>query len=171
MDTVPTVQLAIANDGNLTVLGSLSSRWRCGSCRNVTGGRTAACDRTERTGVLGPQSAYAGRWVQVVMRARWSNGTDGLFQMWIDGRPIMGYQGDTLQGLERVQFKFGLYRHHMTGDPSMAEIFYSNVTRADTCTGLQGVDCARLAASAPRPGFQNVRRQQTFVVNELSDRN
>ena len=168
--SVPTVQFAIANDGNFTVLESLSSAWRCGSYLNVKGGQTAACNRTETIGVLGPQRQYSGRWVHVVTRSRWSNGPDGLFYLWIDGRPVFAATGNTLQGTTNVEFKFGPYRHHMSKDPGPVEVYYSNVRRAETCEGLQVVDCSSIGASVPRSGFQNVRKKMRFTINELSAR-
>lgn len=168
--SVPTVQFFVANDGNFSVSESLSSVWKCGAYQNVSGGRTAACNRKEVIGVLGSQSSYSGRWVQIVALSRWSGSSDGYFKLWIDGRAVFAFSGNTLQGTDRVEFKFGPYRHHMTGDPGPAEVFYSNVRRAKTCEELKVIDCSQLQSSVPKLGFQNVRRTMRFTINELSDR-
>ena len=85
-------------------------------------------------------SPLNGKWVNVLVNARWSK--DGFLHMWIDGKLRSSYFGDTLGGASSVRFKFGPYRHHMhqaTNEglevPDL-KIRYSNVGKADKCEDL-----------------------------------
>ena len=85
-------------------------------------------------------SPLKGKWVNVLVNARWSK--DGFLHMWVDGKLRSSYFGDTLGGASSVRFKFGPYRHHMhqaTNEglevPDL-KIRYSNVGKADKCEDL-----------------------------------
>ena len=167
--SVPTVSLVILPDpSGVHIIEGLNSRWTCGSYRNANGGRSDACDMTETVARLGSQADYSNRWVDVVSHARWSNDDGGFFRMWIDGRAIFGFAGDTLQGTSEVEHKFGLDRHHMNGDPGMAEAYFANVSRTETCEALGDVDCAQLQ-TITRNGFSNVGRQFRIAKPDYSD--
>ncbi len=165
--SVPSVQLAIQAEG-FKIIENLDSPWTCGSYRNVDGYQTPACNRIDTNAVISSQAGVSDRWVQVVMHARW-DAVGGVLEIWIDGKPIMGFSGDTLRGAQNVQYKFGPYRHHMTGDPGVETIYYSGVSRAATCELLGTVDCSAVAARPPNPGLQNVSRIHHDVFNELDE--
>jgi hypothetical protein len=165
--SVPSVSFNFVR-GNFMVVESLDSAWNCGAYRNVDGGQTAACDRTDTAAALGSQAHFSNRWVQMVAHMRWA-GEGGFFDVWIDGHPIFGFAGNTLQSGREVQFKFGPYRHHMTGDPGNAEIFYAGVAKASSCEGLGIANCDTLAAHPPRAGFQSVTGKEHWVATDLRD--
>ena len=81
-----------------------------------------------------------GKWVNILINAKWSE--QGFLHLWIDGKLISSYFGDTLGGASSVRFKFGPYRHHM--DNATKEgieipdtiIRYSNVGKSDNCDDL-----------------------------------
>ena len=81
-----------------------------------------------------------GKWVNIIINAKWSE--QGFLHLWIDGKLISSYFGDTLGGASSVRFKFGPYRHHM--DNATKEgieipdtiIRYSNVGKSDNCDDL-----------------------------------
>jgi hypothetical protein len=56
-----------------------------------------------------------GKWVDIVCRARYSTGEDGLFQLWMDGRQIASYSGPLADPASKNAFyhKIGLYRDRM----------------------------------------------------------
>lgn len=165
----PTVALNIFSDPpGVHLVEGLNSKWNCGTYRSATGSTTAACDRTETVARLGSQADFSNRWVDVIAHARWANDDTGFFQIWIGGRPIFGYSGNTLKGTTEVEYKFGLYRHHMNGDPGPAEAYYAQVRRAETCEALATVDCSRLQ-SPPRNGFSNVGKQFRVSQTDYSD--
>ncbi|MFY0682859.1 MAG: heparin lyase I family protein [Thalassovita sp.] len=165
--SVPTVSLNILPNGSLHVIEALSSKWNCGAYKNVNGGKTSVCDRVETVGRLGSQSHYSGRWVQMIAHMKWANDPTGFFRLWIDGRPIIGFTGNTLQGSTQVEYKFGLYRHHIKRNPGRVEAFYADIARAKACEKLPGVNCAAL--QTPAAGFQNIRGRERWVSNEFSE--
>ena len=85
-------------------------------------------------------SPLKGKWVNVLVNARWSK--DGFLHMWIDGKLRSSYFGDTLGGASSVRFKFGPYRHHMSEATDAGlkipdvKIKYANVGKADKCEDL-----------------------------------
>lgn len=166
--SVPTVELEFSK-GRFRIKESLDSRWKCGTYRNVDGGQTAVCDRTNIVASLGAQSRFTNRWVQVVAHMKWVADGTGFFNLWIDGRPIYGFSGDSLRQAEAVQFKFGPYRHHMNGDPGVADIYYAGIVRAKSCDGLGLLNCDVLLSNPPRLGFQNIQGTERQVANEFTD--
>lgn len=167
--SIPTVALNIfADPSGVHLVEGLNSNWNCGTYRNANGSATAACDLTETVARLGSQADYSNRWVDIVSHARWANDNTGFFRMWIDGRPIFGFSGNTLHGTSEVEHKFGLYRHHMNGDPGMAEAYFADVSRAETCAALGDVDCSQLQV-LPRNGFSNVGKQFRVAKTDYSD--
>ncbi len=166
--SVPTVSLTIQPNGHLHIIEALSSNWNCGTYRNINGGKTAACDRVEAVGLLGTQSQVSGRWIKMVAHMRWENNPSGFFRIWLNNKPILAFSGNTLQGSTQVEYKFGLYRHHIERNPGRIEVLYTNVARAKTCAMLPGVDCSSLRA--PRNGLQNIRGRERWVSKEYSRR-
>ena len=85
-------------------------------------------------------SPLKGKWVNVLVNARWSK--DGFLHMWIDGKLRSSYFGDTLGGASSIRFKFGPYRHHMSEATDAGlkipdvKIKYANVGKADKCEDL-----------------------------------
>ena len=57
--------------------------------------------------------------------------------MWIDDELRVSYYGDMIAGADRIRFKFGPYRHHMTQATDAGlniediKIYYSNVGKSD----------------------------------------
>ena len=164
--SVPSVSFNFEH-GYFSIVESIDSRWKCGSFRNVDGGQTAACDRTENVGRIGRQRDYSNRWVQMVAHLRWS-GDKGFVKIWVDGKPIFGFSGNTMQWGRQVEFKFGPYRHHMTGNPGNTTLYFSAVAKAKDCQGLGIGNCAVLASNPPKGGFQNVIGRDRWVANDFS---
>ena len=80
------------------------------------------------------------KWVNFIIHANWSK--NGFLHFWIDGELRVSYFGDTLGDADRVRFKFGPYRHHMTEARNKGQtikdikILYSNVGKSDKCEKL-----------------------------------
>ena len=64
--------------------------------------------------------------------------------MWINGKLRASYYGDMLRGADRVRFKFGPYRHHMTYATEQGEdipdidVYYSSLSKTNKCEDLWG---------------------------------
>lgn len=50
-----------------------------------------------------------GEWYDFAFRVRWSDSSDGFFQVYLDGRLVQQYTGRTLNDSERVYTKWGIY--------------------------------------------------------------
>ena len=80
------------------------------------------------------------KWVNFIINANWSK--NGFLHLWIDGELRVSYFGDILGDADRVRFKFGPYRHHMTKATNKGQtiqdikILYSNVGKSDKCEKL-----------------------------------
>ncbi len=165
--STPTVSLNLQEDGNLKLIESLSSNWNCGSYTNVEGEQSRACDYIDSVGVIGSQRSFSGRWVQFVVQANWSRSNDGVFRFWLDGRPIFQHSGDTVQLGKQVEYKFGPYRRDLTPTTPDTLLYFADFARSNSCRKLMLVDCDALDATTRRDGFQNVRRVEQWVSNEL----
>ena len=69
------------------------------------------CETTQRIPFYSIQR-LRGKWTEFVMFARWSNKSDGLFQIYIDGEQVLDYKGRTLtKGKENSNYvKVGIYQ-------------------------------------------------------------
>ena len=83
---------------------------------------------------------HKGKWINILINAKWH--TDGFIHMWIDDELRVSYYGDMIAGADRIRFKFGPYRHHMTQATDAGlniediKIYYSNVGKSDKCENL-----------------------------------
>ena len=85
-----------------------------------------------------------GKWHNVILHVKWSNGKDGLFEVYIDNVPKYAYTGPTLEG-KTVYFKYGIYRTYLTRYEAKFNVkalptqvlYFNNVRRANTRTGLK----------------------------------
>ncbi|HEX9670638.1 MAG TPA: polysaccharide lyase [Thermoanaerobaculia bacterium] len=76
---------------------------------------------------LGAGAIRRGAWADLVFHIKWSNGSDGFVEAWLDGRPFTrGKQhGATLYGPVANYLRLGLYRPK--GVPTNNHVFYDEV--------------------------------------------
>jgi hypothetical protein len=145
----------------------LAGKWTCGTYRNAEGGKTPVCNRLEQHAYIGTQAEMSGRWLELVAHLRWA-AEDGIVNIWFDGKPIYGIEGDTLKAAKLVQFKFGPYRIEMNGDPGPVTLYYSHIARAASCEALGIAGCDDLYTSIP-DGLHNMTRMSINRFNELDE--
>lgn len=63
------------------------------------------------------------RWYDIVWHVKWSTGSDGLIEVWIDGAKYYSYSGKNMESVG-VYFKFGMNRWAYNND---WVIFYDNL--------------------------------------------
>ena len=120
-----------------------------------------AFSKTNETGAKAYESdAYAlrldqrydgllGKWIFIVINAKWEK--NGHFHIWINGKLRASYYGDMLRGADRVRFKFGPYRNHMTlateqgQDIPDIDVYYSSLSKTNKCEDLWN-GCEELTA-------------------------
>lgn len=73
-------------------------------------------------------------WYDFVYHVRWSSGSDGYFQAWLDGRQVMNYSGPTLYAGQSCYLKLADY-HTALGLP--VSVIHSRVIRGATQAEVQ----------------------------------
>lgn len=58
-----------------------------------------------------------GRWHRVVVFAIWSTGSDGILQVWINGKQRLDHRGPNTINTTPVYFKYGIYRSFVSRIP------------------------------------------------------
>lgn len=78
-----------------------------------------------------------GMWNDITARIRWSSGSDGRFETWINGVKVYDYTGPTIGKGNSAYFKFGIYRtfvshyaraHGKAGVPTQV-VYFDEVRR------------------------------------------
>jgi len=59
-----------------------------------------------------------GRWHRVVVFAVWSTGSDGILQVWINGKQRLDHRGPNTVNTTPVYFKYGIYRSFVSRTPN-----------------------------------------------------
>lgn len=73
-------------------------------------------------------------WYDFVYHVRWSSGSDGYFQAWLDGKQLMNYDGPTLYAGQSCYLKLANY-HSPLGLP--VSVIHSRVLRGATEADVQ----------------------------------
>lgn len=84
-----------------------------------------------------------GRWQSFDVQAVWSPNSDGLINVWLNGKKVYAHAGRNLVRNVGPTFKFGIYRgntdktraHHGGAIP-MQVVYFDNVARASTRAGM-----------------------------------
>ena len=78
-----------------------------------------------------------GKWVNILINAKWAD--EGFLHLWIDGKLVSSYYGNTLAGTEKIRLKFGPYRNYMDDATSKnikipdLNIKYANIGKSNNC--------------------------------------
>lgn len=73
-------------------------------------------------------------WYDFVYHVRWSSGSDGYFQAWLNGKQVMNYGGPTLYAGQSCYLKLANY-HTPLGLP--VSVIHSRVIRGATEADVQ----------------------------------
>lgn len=82
-----------------------------------------------------------GVWYDFMYHVKWSSGSDGFFQAWLNGQQVMNFSGPTLYAGQSCYLKVANY-HTPTGAP--VSIVHNRIVRATAQADVQ-------IASAPQP--------------------
>lgn len=91
-----------------------------------------------------------GRWIDILVHARWSDGDDGFLIAYADHRKVYEFNGPTIAKGDRSFYKFGIYRSWISRyrqaknapDVPAQTVYFDEVHRG---TSLKDVDRAGLA--------------------------
>ena len=81
-----------------------------------------------------------GKWVNLIINAKWAD--DGFLHLWIDGKLVSSYYGQTLAGADKIRIKFGPYRNYMDDATSEnidipdLKVKYANIGKSNKCNDL-----------------------------------
>ena len=81
-----------------------------------------------------------GKWVNLIINAKWAD--DGFLHLWIDGKLVSSYYGQTLAGADKIRIKFGPYRNYMDDATSEnidipdLKVKYANIGKSNKCDDL-----------------------------------
>lgn len=69
------------------------------------------------------------RWIRMLVHAKWSRGSDGLFEVWQDGRQVATHRGATTNGYRQGPFlSLGIYMGPGNFLDADASIYFDNVS-------------------------------------------
>jgi Polysaccharide lyase len=75
---------------------------------------------------LAPSKLVYDKWYAFRLRIKWSYGSDGLAQFWLDGRMLANWKGATLNPGEQPYLQFGFY----SGAQYRNEVWWSRLQRS-----------------------------------------
>ena len=76
----------------------------------------------------------------MIVNAKWAD--EGFLHLWINGKLVSSYYGNTLAGADKIRIKFGPYRNYMDDATSQnikiddLNIRYANVGKSSKCDDL-----------------------------------
>ncbi|MEL7092851.1 MAG: heparin lyase I family protein [Pseudomonadota bacterium] len=89
---------------------------------------------------LASRSSVLGKWVRIVVHAKWSLGADGFVNVWADGQKRFAYSGQTTHSPGNVYFRYGLYRSFVSrcgGQCPTLVAYYKDVVRGQNLGAVQ----------------------------------
>ena len=98
------------------------------------------------------QKDMLGQWNDVIVNARWTHKDDGFFKLWVNGKLVHVFEGQTQSEGDTVYQKFGIYHSYLSRAkvstiPSQV-VYYDEVRTARSCKKLKlnelGYDCDEL---------------------------
>ena len=90
--------------------------------------------------VLASAAEFVGKWTDIVVHAKWSQGDDGWFKVWANGKQKVDYSGRTMT-CHDVYFKYGIYRSFISRNPGPAGAvstvaYFDGVVRSRSKEGM-----------------------------------
>lgn len=75
-----------------------------------------------RPQLLVPAQDLRGKWLDIVMSARWSKGRDGRLVIWINRQRKFSHRGQNVSHEGKIFFKYGIYRSFVSRAPEGKKI-------------------------------------------------
>ena len=89
--------------------------------------------------VLIPKSQINNRWHDIRVHAKWSTGSDGVFQIWVNGVLKVDRRGRNMIDADPVAFRFGIYAPQAnragSGRPTQV-VYYDELMRGNSCQSV-----------------------------------
>ena len=81
-----------------------------------------------------------GKWIDILVNAKWTHKKDGFFKIWINGKLAFHHKGMTQEKGELIEFHVGIYRSFIsrTPEPDKTQIaYYDEIRHAKSCKKLK----------------------------------
>ena len=88
--------------------------------------------------VVIPKSQVSNKWNDIRVHAKWSTGTDGLIQIWVNGVLKVDRRGRNAIDNDPILFRFGIYKsdtHRVTNNVAQV-VYYDEVMRGGSCESV-----------------------------------
>ena len=95
------------------------------------------------------QEDMLGQWNDVIVNAKWTHKDDGFFKLWVNGKLMHFFEGQTQSKGDSVKLTFGIYHSYLSRAkvsiiPTHV-VYYDEVRTARSCSKLKlgdlGYDC------------------------------
>lgn len=102
---------------------------------------------------IGDESGLSlkGRWIDILIHAKWSHNTDGFFRVYADHELKYNWDGQTIARGDRSHFKFGIYRSFISryfdsdgSGPPTQTIYYDEVRQSTSLKKVDRVGVAKI---------------------------
>ena len=89
-------------------------------------------------GVVIPKSQVSNKWNDIRVHAKWSTGTDGLIQIWVNGVLKVTRRGRNAIDNDAILFRFGIYKSdtHQVSNNVAQVVYYDEVMRGGSCESV-----------------------------------
>ncbi|MCR9239683.1 MAG: heparin lyase I family protein [Alphaproteobacteria bacterium] len=103
-----------------------------------------------------------GRWIDILIHAKWSHNKDGFFNIYADQELKYEWKGQTIAKGDRSHFKFGLYRSFVSRFPGPSNpgppaqvVYYDEVRQSSSLKKVDRVGIARIQEILEAEGLYN----------------
>jgi hypothetical protein len=88
--------------------------------------------------VVIPKSQVSNKWNDIRVHAKWSTGTDGLIQIWVNGVLKVTRRGRNAIDNDAILFRFGIYKSDTNRIPNNVAqvVYYDEVMRGGSCESV-----------------------------------
>ena len=124
------------------------------------------------------ESQLRGRWNDFIVHARWDS-KDGFVELFVNGTPVVFFQGETGLPNAPMVFKFGIYQSFLSRYQQESQVekmpiqiaYFDEVRTSKRCDGLGlediGYDCQVLSEAVKQKKLEIVKREQE-IATELA---
>ena len=86
------------------------------------------------------KSQMHGKWIDILVNAKWTHKKDGFFKIWINGKLAFHHKNKKKKKGELIEFHVGVYRSYLsrTNKPDPTQIaYYDEIRHAKSCKKLK----------------------------------
>ena len=90
------------------------------------------------TRVLIPKHQISNQWHDIRVHAKWSTGSDGVFQVWVNGVLKVDRRGQNAIDNDPIWFRFGIYAPQVNraGNNYSQVVYYDELIRGNNCQSV-----------------------------------